>query len=134
MIADGLFSGEKVCTDLGYPCCQLGSCVLPLPVNRLQAGWEGRDGNQPAIRHHALPSTPMSLGQHHGLGGGRPSGGIRHQFLPEDRYAPRCLDPQADLAAVDIDHGDDDVPSDTDFLAQLSTEDKHVAALLSARV
>src|SRR5262245_24512549 len=57
----------------------------------------------------------------------------RQQFLPVDRHVTRCLDPQADLASIDVHDGDADVVTDVDLLTQFATQDQHLATLLRAK-
>ena len=47
----------------------------------------------------------------------------RQQFLPVDGHAARSLDPEANLAAVDIDNCDADVVADEDLFAQFPAQD-----------
>src|SRR5207244_3209767 len=53
----------------------------------------------------------------------------REQFLPVNRHVARGLDPQANLAAIDIHNGDTDVIADVDLFPELTTEYEHGATL-----
>ena len=76
---------------------------------------------------------PASLGSGRRLRfRGRPAAVQRQQLLAEDRDVSRRLDPQANLAAVDVDHGDTNVLVDVDLLTQLAAQNQHVANLLRA--
>src|SRR5262249_42172855 len=52
---------------------------------------------------------------------------------PVDRHVPRGLDPQADLAAVDVHDGNADVVADVNLFAQFAAQDQHLATLLRAK-
>src|SRR5689334_13803908 len=49
----------------------------------------------------------------------------REQLLPVDGHVPGGLDPQPDLAAVDVHHGDADVFADVNLFAQFAAEYQH---------
>src|SRR5207237_9289659 len=56
----------------------------------------------------------------------------RKQFLPEDRNIARRLNAQANLAPVDVHHGDPNVVSNANLLAELSAQHQHDAASFGA--
>jgi hypothetical protein len=58
--------------------------------------------------------------------------GFAQEFLTEDRHVARGFDPQANLAAIDIDNRNADIVVDVDLLTQFSAEHQHFATLLRA--
>jgi hypothetical protein len=60
-----------------------------------------------------------------GLGSFGPSDTLRSDFLAIDRYVAGRFNPNADLIAVDLHNGDDDIVTDNDLLAQLPAQNQH---------
>src|SRR5262245_6803138 len=57
----------------------------------------------------------------------------RQQLLAVDGHIARRLDPQADLAAIDVHDRDADVVPDVNLLSQFPAQDQHLATLLRAK-
>ena len=62
-------------------------------------------------------------------GFGRLGGLCTQELLPEDRHVARGFNSQADLVAVDIDHGDADVVGDVNFLTEFPGKNEHCRIL-----
>src|SRR5271165_2831503 len=85
---------------------------------------EGSGGSMPVS--HRL--APLDAGRNQRIVVWR-SPRLSQNLLPEDLDVPGCLDAQANLAALELDHRDHDVAVDHDLLIHLAAQYQHFILL-----